>query len=82
MRKRRFSEQQIVKILGEAKAGKSVKDICRKHGISDATFYTWRKKYGGMTAPDVKRLRELERENARLKHLLADSMLENRAIKA
>ena len=68
--KKRFSDQQIISILREAEAGVSARELCRKHAISDATFYTWRKKYGGMEVPEVKRLKSLEEENARLKKLL------------
>lgn len=80
--KKRFSDEQILNILKEGDAGIPVKDICRKHGISDATFYTWRKKYGGMQASDVRRLKQVEAENAKLKKLLAESMLDNDALKA
>lgn len=80
--KKRFSEEQIIGVLKEAQAGVSVKELCRKYGISDATFYTWRKKYGGMEVSDAKRLKALESENARLKKLLAESMLDNEALKA
>lgn len=81
MKKSRFSETQIVSILNEADAGVPVKDICRKHGISDATYYNWRSKYGGMAASDLKRIKELEAENARLKRMYADLALENTAMK-
>lgn len=80
--KKRFTEQQIVVILKEGEAGIPVKEICRKHNISDATFYTWRKKYRGMETEDIRRLKQLEAENAKLKRLLADSMLDNDALKA
>lgn len=80
--KKRFSDEQIVGILKEGEAGIPVKELCRKHNISDATFYTWRKKYGGMDTSDVRRLKQLEAENARLKKLLAESMLDNDALKA
>ncbi len=80
--KKRFTEQQIVAILKEGEAGVAAKDICRKHNISDATFYTWRKKYRGMETEDIRRLKQLEAENAKLKRLLADSMLDNDALKA
>ena len=80
--KKRFTEQQIVAILKEGEAGVPAKDICRKHNISDATFYTWRKKYRGMETEDIRRLKQLEAENQRLKRLLADSMLDNDALKA
>lgn len=80
--KKRFTEQQIVAILKEGEAGVPAKDICRKHNISDATFYTWRKKYRGMETEDIRRLKQLEAENAKLKRLLADAMLDNDALKA
>ena len=80
--KRRFTDEQIVGILKEGEAGVPVKEICRKHNISDATFYTWRKKFGGMEASDVRRLKQLEDENTKLKKLLAESMLDNDALKA
>ena len=80
--KKRFTEQQIVAILEEGEAGVAVKEICRKHNISDATFYTWRKKYRGMETEDIRRLKQLEAENQKLKRLLADSMLDNDALKA
>jgi putative transposase len=77
--KKRFSEQQIVAILKQGEAGVPVKDICRKHNISDATFYTWHKKYRGMDTEDLKRLKQLEGENRKLKRLLADSMSQSRS---
>ncbi len=80
--KKRFTEQQIVAILKEGEAGVPAKEICRKHNISDATFYTWRKKYRGMETEDIRRLKQLEAENSKLKRLLADSMLDNDALKA
>jgi len=80
--KKRFTEQQIVAILKEGEAGVPAKEICRKHNISDATFYTWRKKYRGMETEDLRRLRQLEAENAKLKRLLADSLLDNDALRA
>ncbi len=80
--KKRFTEQQIVAILKEGEAGVQAKEICRKHNISDATFYTWRKKYRGMETEDIRCLKQLEAENAKLKRLLADSMLDNDALKA
>ncbi len=80
--KKRFTEQQIVAILKEGEAGVPAKEICRKHNISDATFYTWRKKYRGMETEDIRRLKQLEAENGKLKRLLADSILDNDALKA
>ena len=80
--KKRFTEQQIVAILKEGEAGIPAKEICRKHNISDATFYTWRKKYRGMETEDLRRLKQLEAENGKLKRLLADSILDNDALKA
>ena len=74
--KKRFSEEQIIGFLREADSGLPIKELCRKHGFSDASYYLWRSKFGGMSVPDAKRLRELETENARLKKLLAESMLE------
>ena len=81
MRKSKFSEGQIVSILKDAEGGIAVADLLRKHGISKATFFKWRSKYGGATVADVKRLRELEAENAKLKRMYADLALENAAIK-
>ena len=75
--KKRFSEEQVIGFLREAEAGVAVKDLCRKHGFSEASYYLWRSKFGGMTVSEAKRLKELEAENARLKKLLAESMLEN-----
>src|SRR4051812_6116533 len=75
--KKRFTEAQIVGFLREADAGIQVKDLCRKHGFSEASYYLWRHKFGGMSVSDAKRLKELEAENARLKKLLAESLLEN-----
>ena len=81
MRKSKFSETQIVGILKDAEGGIPVADLLRKHGISKATFFKWRSKYGGASVSDVKRLRELEGENAKLKRMYADLALENAAIK-
>ena len=81
MRKSRFSESQIVAILKEADSGMKVSELCRKHGISDATYYTWKSKYGGMEASDLKKMKELEAENAKLKRMYADLALENTAMK-
>lgn len=75
MKKSRFSEDQVVRILGEVTAGKSVRDVCRIHGLSEATFYLWKRKYAGMETGDVKRLRDLEAENAALKRIVADQAL-------
>jgi len=81
MRKSKFSESTIVTLIKEAEAGRKVADICREHGISTATFYQWRSKYGGMEASDIKRLKELQEENEKLKRMYAEMVLENRAIK-
>lgn len=80
--KKRFSEEQIIRILQEAESGMKVMDLCRKHGISDATYYNWKAKYGGMTVSDAKKLKALEDENRRLKRLVADLSLDNQALKA
>lgn len=81
MKKSRFSEQQIISILKQADAGVKVQDLCRQHAISDATYYKWKSKYSGMEASDIKRLREAETENSKLKRMFADLALENRALK-
>ena len=81
MKKSRFSEQQIIGILKEHAAGMTAAELCRKHGISDATFYKWRSKYGGMTVSDAKRLKAMEEENRKLKKLLAEQMLDNATLK-
>lgn len=79
--KQRFTEEQIIGLLKEAEAGMKVAEVCRKHGISDATYYNWKAKYGGMTVAEAQRLKAMEAENARLKKLLAESMLDNAALK-
>ena len=79
--KTRFSEEQIIGFLHEADAGLAIKELCRKHGFSEASYYLWRSKFGGMDVPDAKRLKSLEAENARLKKLLAETMLENEVVK-
>lgn len=81
MKRSKFSDEQIIAILKEHEAGVATADLCRKHGISTATFYAWRKKLGGMEASDAKKLRALEDENAKLKKLLADAMLDNAGLK-
>jgi len=81
MKKTRYSESQIVKVLKEVEAGRSAKDVCREYGISQGTFYNWRAKYGGMEASDVKRLKELKQENQRLKQMYANLSLEHHALK-
>jgi len=79
--KKRFSEEQIIGFLRDAEAGMAVKDLCRRHGFSEASYYLWRSKFGGMSLPEAKRLKELEVENARLKWLLSEQLLENDVIK-
>ncbi len=81
MKRSRFTETQIISILKEADAGMQIKQLCRKHGISDATYYNWKSKYGGMSASELKPLRETEVENAKLKRMYADLALENTALK-
>ncbi len=81
MRKSRFTETQIVATLKQVEGGRQVKDVCRELGISDAIYYAWKSKYGGMEAADVRRLKELEEENSRLKRMYADLALENTALK-
>ena len=81
MKRSRYTEEQIIGILQEQEAGAPVVELCRKHGMSDATFYTWKSKYGGLEVSGAKRLRALEAENAKLKRLLADAMLDNAALK-
>jgi len=82
MKKTKYTEEQIIGILREADAGIPVAELCRKYGFSDATYYNWKAKYGGMTVSDAKRLKALEEENRRLKHLVADLTLDNQALKS
>ena len=81
MRKSRFTAEQIVRILQEYAAGAKVSELCRKHGMSDATLYKWNAKYGGMTVSELRRLKDLEAENSELRRLLADAMLDNAGLK-
>ncbi len=81
MKRKRFSEEQIIGVLKESEAGAKTDDVCRRHGISTATFYNWRKKYGGLEVSEARRLRELESENAKLKRIVADQMLDMSAMK-
>ena len=81
MRKSRFTEEQIIGILQEYVAGAKVSELCRKHGMSDATLYKWKSRYGGMQVSELRRLKDLEAENAELKRLLADAMLDNAGLK-
>ena len=81
MKRSRFTEEQIIGILREQEAGMKTAEVCRKHGISQPTFYAWKAKFGGMSIPDAKRLKQLEDENAKLKKLLAEPMLDNAVLK-
>jgi putative transposase len=81
MKRSRFSEEQIIAILKEQEAGMTTAEVCRRHGVSSATFYKWKAKYGGLDVSDARKLRQLEDENTRLKRLLADAMLDNAMLK-
>lgn len=81
MKRKRFSEEQIIRILQEADSGMTARDVCRKHGISEQTFYRWKTKYGGMDVDEAKRLKQLERENEELKKLVAELTLDNRMLR-
>jgi len=81
MRKSKFGETQIISILKEVEKGRTVRDVCREHSVSESTYYQWKAKYGGMEASDVRKLRDLEDENRKLKQMFADLSLENRALK-
>ena len=82
MKRKRYPEEQIIRILQEAESGVKTADLCRKYGMSDATFYNWKAKYGGMSVNEARRLRTLEDENRRLKHIVADLTLDKQALKA
>ena len=82
MRGKRFKEEQIIGVLKEAEAGISVQELCRKYGMSDGTFYNWKAKYGGLTVNEARRIRSLEDENRRLKHIVAEQALDIQALKA
>ena len=81
MKSKRFSEEQIIAVLKESEAAAKTKELCRRHGVSEATFYNWKAKYAGMTVSEARRLRELEAENSKLKRLLAEAELEKAALK-
>jgi putative transposase len=81
VKRKRFSEEQIIAVLKEVQAGATIADTCRRHGISDATYYNWKSKYGGMELSELKRLKALEAENARLKNIVADQALDIAALK-
>lgn len=81
MRRTRFTETQILGVLKQVEGGLAVKDVCREHGISENTYYNWKSKYGGLEVSDIRRMKELQEENRRLKHMYADLSLENRVLK-
>ena len=81
MRKSRFTESQIVAVLKQVEGGRTVKDVCREHGVSENTYYNWKSKYGGMEVSDIRRMKEVLEENSRLKQMYADLSLENRVLK-
>jgi len=81
MVRKRYTEEQIIQVLKEGEAGSTVADLCRKYGISEATYYNWKAKYAGMTVSDLRRLKSLEEENRRLKQIVAEQALDNRALK-
>ena len=81
MRKARFTEHQIIAVIKSVETGRTVKDVCREAGISEATYYNWKSRYGGMEASDIRKIKDLEDENRRLKQMFADLSLENRALK-
>jgi putative transposase len=82
MPRKRYTEEQIIAVLKEADSGVKPKDLCRKHGICDGTFYTWKNRYGGMEVSDIRKMKVLEDQNRRLKHIVADLTLDNQALKA
>jgi len=81
MQRKKYTEDQIIQVLKEGEAGTPVSELCRKYGMSDASYYTWKGKYAGMTVSDLKRLKSLEEENRRLKQIVAEQALDNRALK-
>ena len=81
MKRKRFSEEQIIGVLREADAGATAKEVCRRHGVSEQTFYRWKAKYGGLEVSEAKRLKQLDEENSKLKKLLAEAMLDNEALR-